>query len=242
MDREQIIDEIRRTASLNGGTPPGYRRFLAEMGISDYDFSKYWPRWSDAVRDAGLEPNEMTVGYDESFLIEKLIELTREIGRVPTNRELVHATRCTVDLPSERTFRRMGSKAQRAKKVIAYCEANPGHEDIADLWRQVPLTRAERLSALADSSQQSVGYVYLIKHGSRREYKIGRTTDPVRREGEIAIQLPEKLEPVHYIKTDDPSGVEAYWHRRFAAKRKEGEWFELTATDVRAFKRWKRIF
>src|SRR5205823_1144139 len=86
----------------------------------------------------------------------------------------------------------------------------------------------------------AVGYVYLLKHGTRREYKIGRTNNPLRREGELGIQLPEKCQPVHYIKTDDPEGVEAYWHRRFAGKRKEGEWFALSTQDVRAFKRLRR--
>ena len=82
----------------------------------------------------------------------------------------------------------------------------------------------------------------MLKHGSRREYKIGKTNNLIRREGEIRLQLPEQARPVHSIKTDDPAGVESYWHSRFASKRKSGEWFELTAEDIRAFKRWKHIY
>jgi hypothetical protein len=92
-----------------------------------------------------------------------------------------------------------------------------------------------------ESDAAPVGYVYLVQHGSRGEYKIGRTNNAIRREGELRTELPEQLSPIHTIATDDPSGVERYWHMRFAEKRKNGEWFALNANDVRAFKKWRRI-
>lgn len=88
----------------------------------------------------------------------------------------------------------------------------------------------------------SRGFVYMLRHGKRHEYKIGKSNDPSRREGELKTQLPDQLEPIHYIETDDPSGIENYWHRRFSEKRKNGEWFTLSKEDVRAFKRWRKIF
>jgi len=73
---------------------------------------------------------------------------------------------------------------------------------------------------------------------SGRYYKIGKSNGAGRRERELAIQLPE-ASTIHVITTDDPAGIEAYWHRRFEARRKNGEWFELNSADLRAFKRRK---
>lgn len=243
MDKEHIICEIRRTANANGGLALGWRRFEEETGIRYYDwYGQYWTRWSDAVREAGFEPNRMSEAYDETFLVGQLVLLTHRLGRVPTQGDLLLATKNDPAFPSEKVFRRLGSKPQRAARILTYCEANPGYDDVAALWQQVPTAEPEAVVTEAEDAPNAPGYVYMLKHGTRREYKIGRTNNPLRREGELGIQLPEKCQPVHYIKTDDPAGVEAYWHNRFASKRKEGEWFALTLQDVRAFKRWRRIY
>src|ERR1700683_4825734 len=100
------------------------------------------------------------------------------------------------------------------------------------------IVNAQSADAETDSKpEENLGFVYLMKSG--RFYKIGRSNAAGRREYEIAIQLPESLRTVHAIRTDDAAGIEQYWHKRFTAKRKNGEWFDLTAGDVAAFRRRK---
>jgi len=77
-------------------------------------------------------------------------------------------------------------------------------------------------------------FVYLLKSG--KFYKIGRTNSVGRRQYEIATQMPEEVTEVHRISTDDSTGIERYWHQRFASKRLKGEWFNLSKEDIATFK------
>jgi hypothetical protein len=242
MTKDQILSEIRRTAKANGNVPLGFRQFRTTTGIQDNEWlGRYWARWGDAVREAGFTPNTKQAPFDEVVLLENYISLLREVGKIPAIPEFNLKKRSDPKFPAWCVFqRRFGPKPQLVARVAEYCK---GKEDYIDILAYCESFLESRSAEAIDSpSESKCGYVYLIKHGNRREYKIGKTFNPIRREGEIILQLPDKIHPLHYIKTDDPSGVETYWHNRFAAKRKEGEWFELSLSDVKAFKRWKRIY
>jgi hypothetical protein len=236
MDKAHILQEIKRSAAANGGTPLGFRRFFSETGIKRSDWlGIYWARWGDALREAGFTPNQLTEGYDDSELLESYANLARELGRLPTSPDMRLKTRTDPQFPSDKTFARFGSKRDFVARLVEYCR-NKGYEDVVCLCESYsPPNRSLPAEPAAD--QPAIGFVYLIKSG--RFYKIGQTNSVGRREYELAIQLPEPAKTVHVIRTDDPLGIEEYWHKRFAAKRKNGEWFELDATDIAAFQRRK---
>lgn len=110
-------------------------------------------------------------------------------------------------------------------------------DDVAKLCPPLRVVADDDKAVSAPARAPDFGCVYLMKSG--RFYKIGRTNAVGRRERELAIQLPEKVRLVHSIRTDDPAGIEEYWHKRFHERRKNGEWFEPSTDDVAAFRRRK---
>ncbi len=245
IDKQYILNEIQRIAKVNAGKPPGQNEFKNQTGINKYDwFPHYWVRWGDAQEEAGFTRNKFQEAFERDFLIEKFIDLIRRTKdrdkvRFPVEGEMLAEKKRTADFPHAQAFRqKFGGKSQIAAAILEHCRARSGFEDVIGACEKV--IKAKPVPSIKEQESRDLeisGYVYLIKSG--RYYKIGRTNAVGRRHYELAIQLPEKANVVHEIKTDDPLGIEAYWHKRFEAKRGNGEWFELNAEDVRAFKRRK---
>jgi len=240
MRKEHILSEIKRTAEENGGNPLGINKFFAATGIKKEDwYGKYWTKWSDAQTEAGYEPNTLQVPYDEEWLIEQLAIFIREIGKYPTKPELKMKCFNSKGFPDVSTFyKRLGSKSQMACKVVHFCDNTNGFDDVKILADK-HCKEGTDVEPVVDDADIDFGFVYLMKSG--KYYKIGRSNSTGRRNYELNVQMPEDVILIHEIKTDDPVGIEAYWHQRFSEQRKKGEWFLLSAKDVGAFMRRKFI-
>jgi len=240
LTKEQILKKIQKLAREKGKTP-SEKEFYNNTDVIGYDRMRYWPNYGELVREAGLMPNKFDkTKYNHQQLCEMFIGVIREKQKWPTRGDLDVKHHADSNFPDSGTFySKLGLTQELAKTILEFIAEKEQYDDINKVCEKVLLNFADEGKTNKDSNT-SVGFVYLQKMG--RVYKIGKTFDPISRAGEITIQLPEKSEPVHYIKTDDPSGVEAYWHNRFKSKRKNGEWFNLNSSDIKTFKRWRRIF
>jgi len=177
---------------------------------------------------------------DDDDVLECLALFTRELGHFPVANEIRLRARTNPGFPWHNTFARFGDKRALLERLREFSAAR-GLLDVVELCTAAlelsPQREDAALDDVAHGHVLDLGFVYLLKSG--RFYKIGRSNSVGRRERELSIQLPEKAEVVHSIKTDDPVGIETYWHNRFSDRRRNGEWFQLTASDVAAFKRRK---
>jgi hypothetical protein len=235
--KEHIVREIRRLAEANGGVAPSRRAFEAASGIGPREWTgHYWARWSDAVREAGYEPHAFQGRvHEDDTLIRFLADVTRDLGRFPTAPDLrIWRKGHGAEVPNDKVFSsRLGRKAEQLKKVHQFARSHPDYADVAAIC-EASTVRPQRAASTAGATVVT-GVVYLIRMGEF--HKIGKSNDPGRRLYELGIRLPEKHDVIHVIETDDPSGIEAYWHRRFASQRANGEWFRLAPGDVAAFRR-----
>jgi Meiotically up-regulated gene 113 len=237
--REEIVAAIQQATAHDGGKPVGMTRFETLTGITRRTWQGiYWATWGDALREAGYEPNALDQRRGEDERLTEAASMVRRLGKVPTENELRLASRDDPTLPSRNAIRALGGRDQVAAKLRQLAQSDSSYTDLLELLPEAATTESDGIP-VRPMSPAVTGQVYLARMG--KHHKIGRTGAVGRRMYELAIQLPEALSLVHVLETDDPEGIERYWHQRFASKRTNGEWFLLTREDILAFKRRGRF-
>ncbi len=235
IERGFILSEIKRCADANGGKPLGRDRFLAATGITPSEVDRHFVRWNDALIAAGYEANAFQGRVPDDVILDKLAHLVRDLGHVPVKNELRQRSQIDPTFPNDKTFlTRFGGKAQLLSRLLDYTQSRAEWSDVT------AIVAAQPTPATPDDTAPTpavTGFVYLMKSG--KHHKIGRSNSTGRRSYEVGLLMPESLVLVHEIATDDPVGIEQYWHQRFADRRTRGEWFNLTRDDIAAFKRRK---
>lgn len=238
--RQDILAKIKAIATADGRAP-GRDRFESETGIKPHQWrGKLWRTWSDALAEAGFIPNRLQGSFSDDELLQPVMTIATKLGRFPSTSDLEFELRNSS--PGAKTILARWKMAELAQRLESYAAAR-GEIAVAHSARDYLSSphRPVQFDNGHDVEEGSpLGYVYMQRHSS--DYKIGFTRSLNKRGRQIQIELPQEIELVHSILTDDPAGVESYWHRRFADKRTRGEWFKLTKADVAAFKKWSKIW
>ncbi len=239
--KRRTLEELKEQAvrlAENIGETPSRKKLLSVMKESEWAY--YGMTVTDFQKYCGLEVNKsgLETKIPDEDLLGALAELCLKKKQIPHQAMLRKWIR-DGEYDSHTLETRFNGMMGVQRALQNFAKAKGYSEEFFQLpgWK-VQVDESPN----AEGGASAKGYVYLQQHGHRAEYKIGKTNKPIRREGELKIELPEQIQPIHYIETDDPSGVESYWHNRFADKRMNGEWFGLSKEDVKAFKRWKKIF
>jgi hypothetical protein len=238
--REHIVSEIKRIAMEDGGKPPGKISFRKRTGISESDWSgKIWSRWGDALVEAGFQPNKLQDRLPSELVLGQYIEACRHLGKIPSSTELrLYLGQREKCISHNTFFKHFGGREGLLRALLEHALSEGEIDILAMMPAGISNTQVVQKTGEKELSVAiAEGWVYLLQSGDY--FKIGRSDDIEKRVKQISVAMPEKLELVHAIRTDDASGIEAYWHRRFSSKRANGEWFKLSSTDIKAFKRRK---
>ena len=79
---------------------------------------------------------------------------------------------------------------------------------------------------------EAPGYVYFVQEYMNGTFKVGKTRHIEKRMNLFGVKLPFENKLIYLIKTGNHHQTERAFHKHFAHKRLEGEWFTLTKEDI----------
>ena len=254
MNKDWYRSKIREIAEKNGGRAPGARYFYSETGTRESDWRRKlwneWNNWGDVLEEFGFERGVFVTAIEKATILRVLAEFIQSFDppRFPIQDELIRARRRGLALPGDNTIRRqIGERDAVIRALTEFCQGKEQYQAALHVCQNMSASNQDPITDALDEPTENVdsGWVYLIR--AQGAYKIGCSRAPYRRAAEIANQSASGAELLHKIETDDPEGIERYWHQRFSEKRLSGlnkvsgEWFALNAGDTKAFKRRKNF-
>src|SRR5207302_10865710 len=110
--------------------------------------------------------------------------------------------------PNHKVLERLGSRPQLAALLSSFCERTGDWPDVVAICQSIAASSPSSTSRSEEGDFEN-GYVYLalMKVGREKRYKIGKADIVGRRTRQIAVHLPEDLDLVHAISTDDAYGI-----------------------------------
>lgn len=97
--------------------------------------------------------------------------------------------------------------------------------------RDVYDCRFQLLNLIGIIGNSNPGYVYVVESDTGH-FKIGRTVNPNDRAKTFGVKLPVEIKFLVLIETGDHVLLESVFHKQYKHKRGNGEWFDLTPTDL----------
>jgi len=90
--KEQIIAEIQRIAKELDSESISRADFIRRSNISGHQILKYFGKWSEAMIEAGLTPQQQKVRKNHNELFKNLHDVCTKLNKLPTTIEFEHTS------------------------------------------------------------------------------------------------------------------------------------------------------
>ena len=169
MTKNDFLAKIRLAAAQQGGRI-GLRAFCQETGLPEKQHVQFgFANWNDAVRAAGLASSTFfRPRSDERSVVQAVVGLVSRLNKWPSENELTLERRRDKTFPSLQVIRRLSRSESLPEKIAAYCPTLP------NLAAVLTIVSGRTGAGAEPTDDLGHGYVYLFRHGIRREFRIGR--------------------------------------------------------------------
>jgi len=82
--RKEVITAIQSVSKSMGGEVLTQRYFFAESDVTISDVLRYFPKWSDACREAGVAHDTSRDKIPDHILLSDWANVTRSLGHLPS--------------------------------------------------------------------------------------------------------------------------------------------------------------